>query len=126
MLLALLMLVAGLVGGALGGPADGGPLPLEAFLCIRGGPARPLASGSGVELSICLASTLEAGRGIGGALPALIGIGGLEPAVGILVPAPGGPLAERGGPLGGGGVAEAAGVAEPLSFLLIQRFNSGS
>jgi hypothetical protein len=114
------MLVPGLLGGPVGGPA----LPLLALLLIaggapnppprRGGGALPLISGEVPSIS----DDLEAARW-----------GGPDPGRGAEVKfAPGGPLTARGGPvaLGGGGVAEGVGVFSAPAFLLTHLFNSGS
>lgn len=126
MLLAVLKPVPGRLGGALGGPL---PPPLENVLMRTGGAARFEDDGTdvdtGADSSDCVylwaRSFVEAaGRGAnerpgGGGVPD-----------GLLPMPPGGPLNVRRGPLGGGGVADGAGVASAPPFLSTQRFRSGS
>lgn len=115
MLLALLMLVAGLLGGPLGGPT----LWLETDRTMGGGTPRPSgpADWGGV--------TIVAGGPGGGAdarpTPPMEGGGGVDGIWGA-----GDELEDRGGPLGGGGVAFLASVFSAPAFLLIHRFSSGS
>ena len=128
MLLALLMLVGGLEGGADGGP-EGGPEKDRIIVCCG-------ASASG-------SPTDGEGRTAGeGGCERLLNVGGLEDGMGGIDVAVGrggtggveveagrgggGPLtALEAGPLGGGGVAVAAGVASGF-FLSIHLFFSGS
>ena len=113
MLLALLMLVVGLLGGALGGPEPRLGFDTEWFRV-----------GGVVRLSVeACGARLDAGRGGpegGGTLDRPPGGGGVT-SVGIGVP-----LTDRGIALGGGGVAFLASVFSAPDFLLIQRFSSGS
>lgn len=119
MLLALLMLVVGLLGGALGGPPAallfetfeterimvGAPrLSIEALLESSGVPARILGGIMG-----------------GGALWLVVSGGG-----GVPMGGGGVPETERGPALGGGGVAVFAGVFSAPGFLLTHRLSSGS
>ena len=105
MLLALLMLVAGRLGGPVGGPVALAPA-LEPDRAIGGAP--PRTGGAANEPSM----GFEAERAPGG--------GG--------VPAKGGgvPLTERGAAFGGGGVGLGASVCSAPGALLIHRLSSGS
>lgn len=106
-LLALLMLVAGLLGGAEGGP-PATLLALEAVRFIDGG----MADGPerfGDE------AALTGGVGLSGGAE-------LEGPGGGGVPVPGG----RGVPRGGGGVADLGALSSAPAALLTQRFWSGS
>lgn len=119
MLLALPRLVAGLLGGALGGPPA--LLMLLALLIIGGPPRafRPSECDGGRDRLLAL-------RDIGGP-----GGGTPRPPGGALVgPRPSGgggvPFPFRDAALGGGGVAVFAGISSPPPFLFTQRFKSGS
>lgn len=106
MLLALLMLVAGLLGGA-----DGGPPPtLLAFEAER------IMDGGTADGPDRLGDEAALVGGVG-----LIG-GGAELEGGGGVPAPAG----RGVPRGGGGVADLGALSSAPAALLTQRFWSGS
>src|SRR5690606_5488910 len=110
MLLALLMLVAGLLGGPLGGPPT---LWFETDRIMGGGTPSPAGSGGAPVLGGPLGAVAVRGGPLEGGVPGAIPGGGVE-------------LADRGGPLGGGGVAFlASGVSAP-AFLLTQRLSSGS
>lgn len=115
MLLALLMLVAGRLGGPLGGPT----LWFETDRAMGGGTLRPSrpADWGGV-------TTVSGGPG-GGAdarpIPPMGGGGGVEGMWGA-----GDELEDRGGPFGGGGVDFLASVFSAPAFLLIHRLSSGS
>jgi hypothetical protein len=126
MLLALLMLVVGRLGGALGGPppvmlapdADrdmGGARGGSPRLSVEGAALSSGVPGGGTDLGgpVMLPpdTDLEASRDGGGGVP---DIGG-----GVAV-------AARGPPLGGGGVAFLASTFSAPGFLLTQRFRSGS
>lgn len=113
MLLALLMLVVGLLGGALGGPpmlvfeterAMGGAMPRLSRLTglVRSGIDREAPMGGG---------TLDRPPMGGGGVE--VGIGGV-------------PVEARDMPLGGGGVAVLASETSAPDFLLTHRFKSGS
>lgn len=116
MLLALLMLVAGLLGGPLGGPAA---LVLEAERAIGTADTPKLSCEGGFESSgVALRDPARASMG-GGALLLLIKGGGI-PADG------GGVLVTDRGAFGGGGVAVLASTFSAPGFLLIHRFSSGS
>lgn len=117
MLLALLMLVPGRLGGALGGA------PALWFDAVRAMPG----AGGAWRLSIEAAgfrSGIEpaAGMDLGGSPPETDRPGGGG------VPEVGGgvPVIDLGPALGGGGVAVLAGVFSAPGFLLTQRLSSGS
>ena len=109
-----------LVPGRLGGPVGGPTLPLLALLTIAGGAPNPPAVVGGGALPSEVPSISDD--------PEAARCGDPEGGRGADVKfAPGGPLTDRGGPaLGGGGVAEGAGVCSAPAFLLIHRFCSGS
>lgn len=107
--LALLMLVPGRLGGPLLA------LPFETVRCIKGGAPSPIVAGGAEELG---ATTSP----VGGPFAIADGDRGADvDTVAVGGPAP---LAVRGGPaiLGGGGVAEGAGVLSTPPFLFTQRF----
>lgn len=116
MLLALLMLVAGLLGGALGGPPM---LVLEADRIIGGGAIRD--SVEGLLDSSGVADRILGGIRGGGALLLVVNGGG-----GVPMGGGGVPDTDRGPALGGGGVAVLGAVFSAPGFLLIHRFRSGS
>lgn len=114
MLLALLMLVAGRLGGAEDGPP---------------GPAGPILLAVETERNIG-GGTEPAGPGTGGDAPPSVGTG-VEPVRGggAEAEAPGGggvPDGGRGVPLGGGGVAVLGALSSAPAALLTHRFWSGS
>lgn len=108
MLLALLILVAGRLGGLLGGPPA---LPFDADLLIGGGAAK-------LAPSDCISGELEMEAEAARCGDTL----GLKAEV---IDGFGGPLAVRGGPArGGGGVPlDCSGVPSFAAFLLIHLFN---
>ena len=118
MLLALLRLVGGLVGGALGGlPAPAGsltPLWFDAERAIMGGTAR-LSEDAG------LFSPAPGGGAVDGGLDRFGGGADADADVEA-----GGGGVEVGPARGGGGVAVLAGVFSAPGFLLIHRLRSGS
>jgi len=114
MLLALLMLVVGLLGGALA------LLVLETDRAIAGG-ARPRLSVDACFISSGVPARTFGGMSGGGALLLVIKGGG-----GVPVGGGGVPDTDRGPALGGGGVAVLAGVFSAPGFLLTHRFRSGS
>lgn len=120
MLLALLRLVVGLLGGALGGPPGAlAVLWFDTDRIISGAPPPP----GMFRLSWDAALLSSAGEGVRRGGPP----GAIKPPGGADVGPPGGggvPVreAER----GGGGVAVLAGVFSAPGFLLIQRLSSGS
>ena len=126
MLLALLMLVGGLDGGADGGP-EGGPETDRIACCgasTSGSPSGE-ARTAGEEGRDRLLDVGGFEDGVAGVDVAIGsgGTGGVELEIGR---GGGGPLtALEAGPLGGGGVAVAAGVASGF-FLSIHLFFSGS
>lgn len=107
MLLALLMLVAGLLGGAEGGP----PATLLVFEAER------IMDGGTADGPDKLGDEAELAGGVG-----LSGGAELEGPGGGGVPAPAG----RGVPRGGGGVAGLGALSSAPPALLTQRFWSGS
>lgn len=124
MLLALLMLVPGLLGGADTPPI----LPLDTLLIIAGGAvSSPDDRGGALPVRSPFVSGIDPERLLDGGGPAAdigrgadVGPGG-----------PGGPAipeTARRGPVafGGGGVAAGAVVSSAPAFLLTQRFRSGS
>jgi hypothetical protein len=123
MLLALLILVPGLLGGADAPPA----LPFDTLPLIDGGVDSSPDAGGTVPARSPIIPFANADRLFDGGGPAADIGRGAE--VG-----PGGPAGlaaadtARRGPVafGGGGVAAAAGVSSAPAFLLIQRFSSGS
>lgn len=123
MLLALLMLVVGLLGGALPG-APMLPLDTERAIMSGGGADRPMLSMEGALLSSGVAARKCIGMAAGGGGTLLLRVmGGGGVAVG------GGGVAaetERVILLGGGGVAVFAGVFSAPDFLLTHRLRSGS
>jgi hypothetical protein len=122
MLLALLMLVPGLLGGADAPPA----LPFDTLLLIVGG-AVSSDGGGALPVRAPLVSRIEPERLLDAGGPAADIGRGAEVGPGGPV-GPGAPETARRGPVafGGGGVAVGAGVSSAPAFLLIQRFNSGS
>lgn len=114
MLLALLMLVAGLLGGPLGGSPE-----LEAERLIGWAAVRPRLSWDGFDARVGIDRN---GPARGGALERSKDGGGVEDDDG----GGGVPLADQGAALGGGGVAFLISVFSAPGFLLIQRLRSGS
>lgn len=114
MLLALLMLVVGLLGGALGGPPAA--LVLDTERAIGGAMPVKLSWDAALVRSGMERAGVSIGGPIGG--PPMDGI---EPMDGGGVPE-----TERGMARGGGGVAVFASGTSAPGFLLTQRFRSGS
>jgi hypothetical protein len=116
MLLALLMLVAGLLGGALGGLPT---LLLEAVRAID--VDSPKLSVDGGLPKAGMGIGIDGGPPDGGGALARPAMGG-----GVADGGGGVPLEETGAPFGGGGVAFFASVFSAPGFLLTQRLRSGS
>lgn len=129
MLLALLMLVPGLLGGALGGPPPGAPvaLVLEAERDMggaSGGGVLPLAPPPRLSCEAALYSSWTGpggGTDRGGGPPETDRLGG-----GVPVGGGGVPETERGPALGGGGAGFLASVFSAPDFLLTHLLRSGS
>ncbi len=127
MLLALLMLVGGLDGGADGGP-EGGPETDRSMACCGASASDSSIGGARTAGEEARDKLLDVGGledGMGG-VDVAVGSGGTGEVEFEIGRGGGGPLtALEAGPLGGGGVAVAAGVASGF-FLSIHLFFSGS